>query len=76
MPQSKDPCQKAACAIQKCLQLNSYKESSCEREIAAMRMCCSKLVAGRSVCCSGFRDQRDAEESVEGSSSNTAFSAS
>ncbi|XP_077139561.1 cx9C motif-containing protein 4 [Ranitomeya variabilis] len=56
MPKRKDPCQKAACAIQQCLQLNNYKEHCCQQEIEAMRICCSKLLPRGSVCCSGFRD--------------------
>ncbi|XP_016123156.1 cx9C motif-containing protein 4-like [Sinocyclocheilus grahami] len=39
MPQ-KDPCQKQACAIQRCLQANKYIESLCEDVIQAMRKCC------------------------------------
>ncbi|KAM3911710.1 cx9C motif-containing protein 4 [Leptodactylus fuscus] len=58
MPQTKDPCQKAACAIQKCLQLNNYMENRCEQEIQAMRDCCSKLATRQSICCSGFQDQQ------------------
>ncbi|XP_068104199.1 cx9C motif-containing protein 4 [Hyperolius riggenbachi] len=54
MSQKKDPCQKAACAIQKCLQANNYKDWKCEPELQAMRICCSKLATQESVCCAGF----------------------
>ncbi|KAM6966129.1 cx9C motif-containing protein 4 [Tautogolabrus adspersus] len=54
MPQ-KDPCQKQACAIQTCLQANKYVESMCEDVIREMRRCC-ETQAGKSICCSGFRD--------------------
>ncbi|KAL6470379.1 hypothetical protein MHYP_G00214980 [Metynnis hypsauchen] len=53
MPQ-KDPCQKQACAIQKCLQANKYIESRCEDVIRAMRQCCETHSGVNSVCCSGF----------------------
>ncbi|KAF4098218.1 cx9C motif-containing protein 4 [Onychostoma macrolepis] len=53
MPQ-KDPCQKQACAIQKCLQANKYIESLCEDVIQAMRKCCEVHAGENSVCCSGF----------------------
>ncbi|KAF7666006.1 hypothetical protein LDENG_00122230 [Lucifuga dentata] len=53
MPQ-KDPCQKEACAIQKCLQAHKYVESMCEDVIRDMRRCCETQAAGSSVCCSGF----------------------
>ncbi|XP_062867973.1 cx9C motif-containing protein 4 [Trichomycterus rosablanca] len=56
MPQ-KDPCQKQACAIQKCLQANNYIESRCEDVIQAMRRCCEDNSAETSVCCSGFRKE-------------------
>uniref|UniRef100_A0A671KG81 C-x(9)-C motif containing 4 homolog (S. cerevisiae) n=1 Tax=Sinocyclocheilus anshuiensis TaxID=1608454 RepID=A0A671KG81_9TELE len=41
MPQ-KDPCQKQACAIQRCLQANKYIESLCEDVIQATRKCCDE----------------------------------
>ncbi|XP_026875187.1 cx9C motif-containing protein 4 [Electrophorus electricus] len=50
----KDPCQKQACAIQKCLQANKYVESRCEEVIRAMRKCCGAHAEMKSVCCSGF----------------------
>ncbi|XP_030591777.1 cx9C motif-containing protein 4 [Archocentrus centrarchus] len=59
MPQ-KDPCQKQACAIQKCLQAHKYVESLCEKEIREMRRCC-ETHAGHSICCSGFKDSKPAE---------------
>uniref|UniRef100_A0A3B5MR28 Uncharacterized protein n=1 Tax=Xiphophorus couchianus TaxID=32473 RepID=A0A3B5MR28_9TELE len=55
MPQ-KDPCQKQACAIQKCLQ-NKYMESMCEEVIRNMRRCCD-VHRGNSTCCSGFKDSK------------------
>ncbi|XP_071979249.1 cx9C motif-containing protein 4 [Engystomops pustulosus] len=68
MPPRKDPCQKAACAIQKCLQLNNYMENKCEEEIQAMRNCCSKLGTQESTCCSGFHDQQGDKRSLKDSS--------
>ncbi|KAM9391690.1 cx9C motif-containing protein 4 [Pholidichthys leucotaenia] len=59
MPQ-KDPCQQQACAIQKCLQAKKYVESLCEDVIREMQRCCESH-AGNSVCCSGFRDSKPAE---------------
>ncbi|XP_073454113.1 cx9C motif-containing protein 4 [Aquarana catesbeiana] len=61
MSQRKDPCQKAACAIQKCLQAHNYKESQCQAEFQEMRICCSKLVNQKSLCCSGFSDQKTSD---------------
>ncbi|XP_046876063.1 cx9C motif-containing protein 4 [Hypomesus transpacificus] len=49
----KDPCQKEACEIQKCLQANKYIESRCEDVMREMLRCCS-VHAENSVCCSGF----------------------
>ncbi|KAM4535382.1 cx9C motif-containing protein 4 [Fundulus heteroclitus] len=60
MPQ-KDPCQKQACAIQKCLQANKYLESLCEEVIRDMRRCC-EAQGGNSVCCSGFKDPKPTED--------------
>ncbi|XP_061568184.1 cx9C motif-containing protein 4 [Cololabis saira] len=59
MPQ-KDPCQKQACAIQKCLQANKYVETLCEDVIQEMRRCC-ETATGHSVCCSGFKDPKQTE---------------
>ncbi|XP_042336340.1 cx9C motif-containing protein 4 isoform X1 [Sceloporus undulatus] len=50
----KDPCQKYACEIQKCLQANNYMESKCEAAIQEMRRCCARYPKGRSISCSGF----------------------
>ncbi|XP_030263142.1 cx9C motif-containing protein 4 [Sparus aurata] len=61
----KDPCQKQACAIQMCLQANKYVESMCEDVIRDMRRCC-ETAAGNSVCCSGFKDSKPAEENKSG----------
>ncbi|XP_064827285.1 cx9C motif-containing protein 4 [Oncorhynchus masou masou] len=67
MPQ-KDPCQKQACAIQKCLQANKYIESRCEDVIRAMRICCEHA-GENSICCSGFaREQRSTEPKIPGAS--------
>ncbi|XP_053299308.1 cx9C motif-containing protein 4 [Pleuronectes platessa] len=60
MPQ-KDPCQKQACEIQKCLQANKYVESMCEDVIREMRRCC-ETQARISICCSGFRESQPLEE--------------
>ncbi|XP_009097708.1 cx9C motif-containing protein 4 isoform X2 [Serinus canaria] len=58
----KDPCQKQACEIQKCLQANNYMESKCEAALQEMRKCCARFARGRSVCCSGFeREERERE---------------
>ncbi|XP_053194755.1 cx9C motif-containing protein 4 [Scomber japonicus] len=53
----KDPCQKQACAIQKCLQANKYVESMCQDVIREMRRCC-ETHAANSICCSGFKDSK------------------
>ncbi|XP_072914433.1 cx9C motif-containing protein 4 [Hemitrygon akajei] len=53
---TKDPCQKQACEIQKCLQAHHYQESKCQRVIQDMRECC-KIHAKTSVCCSGFLNE-------------------
>ncbi|XP_027010140.2 cx9C motif-containing protein 4 [Tachysurus fulvidraco] len=50
----KDPCQKQACDIQKCLQANNYSESRCEDVIRAMMKCCEAQKGKDSVCCAGF----------------------
>uniref|UniRef100_A0A8C2H9H7 C-x(9)-C motif containing 4 homolog (S. cerevisiae) n=1 Tax=Cyprinus carpio TaxID=7962 RepID=A0A8C2H9H7_CYPCA len=61
MPQ-KDPCQKQACAIQKCLQANRYIERLCEDVIQAMRKCCEAHAGENSVCCSGFTKQHESTD--------------
>ncbi|XP_003342238.2 cx9C motif-containing protein 4 isoform X4 [Monodelphis domestica] len=53
----KDPCQKQACDIQKCLQANNYMESKCEAVIQELRRCCAQYPKGRSVVCSGFEKE-------------------
>uniref|UniRef100_A0A8C6U7U8 Cx9C motif-containing protein 4 n=1 Tax=Neogobius melanostomus TaxID=47308 RepID=A0A8C6U7U8_9GOBI len=60
MPQQKDPCQKQACEIQKCLQANKYLESMCEDVIREMRRCC-ETHAVNSICCSGFKGSAPTE---------------
>ncbi|XP_022238423.1 cx9C motif-containing protein 4-like [Limulus polyphemus] len=54
MPKDTDPCQKQACAIQKCLQENNYNEDACQYVVEAMRHCCKKFY-DNSKCCSGFQ---------------------
>ncbi|XP_063072830.1 cx9C motif-containing protein 4 [Engraulis encrasicolus] len=59
----KDPCQRQACEIQKCLQANKYIESRCADVIEEMRKCCVIHTSEESVCCSGFaREQAAAEK--------------
>lgn len=48
-----DPCQKEACAIQKCLQEHNYQEDACVKFIKEMLKCCEKW-REMSGCCSGF----------------------
>ncbi|XP_028824479.1 cx9C motif-containing protein 4 [Denticeps clupeoides] len=50
----KEPCQKQACDIQKCLQENLYSEVRCSHVIEAMRRCCAAHARSDSVSCSGF----------------------
>lgn len=50
----KDPCQKQACAIQYCLQRNSYQESKCQVELLALKDCCKKW-SKESGCCTGVK---------------------
>ncbi|KAG7321205.1 hypothetical protein KOW79_015620 [Hemibagrus wyckioides] len=62
----KDPCQKQACAIQKCLQANNYIESRCEDVIRAMRKCCEVHTGKNSVCCTGFtQEHKNTEDKSE-----------
>ncbi|XP_005674087.1 cx9C motif-containing protein 4 [Sus scrofa] len=58
MPQ-KDPCQKQACEIQKCLQANNYMESKCQAVIQELRKCCARYPTGRSRVCSGFEKEEE-----------------
>ncbi|KAG3273278.1 cx9C motif-containing protein 4 [Ictidomys tridecemlineatus] len=58
MPQ-KDPCQKQACEIQKCLQANNYIESKCQAVIEELRKCCARYPKGRSLVCSGFEKEEN-----------------
>ncbi|XP_066212156.1 cx9C motif-containing protein 4 isoform X1 [Saccopteryx leptura] len=53
----KDPCQKQACEIQKCLQANNYMESKCQAVIQELRKCCARYPKGRSAVCSGFEQE-------------------
>ncbi|NXM66703.1 CMC4 protein, partial [Serilophus lunatus] len=63
----KDPCQKQACEIHKCLlasvlspfPANNYLEFKCESVLQEMQKCCAWCPRGRSICCSGFqREER------------------
>ncbi|XP_037055273.1 cx9C motif-containing protein 4 isoform X1 [Peromyscus leucopus] len=58
MPQ-KDPCQKQACEIQKCLQANNYMESKCQAVIQELHKCCARYPKGRSLVCSGFEKEEE-----------------
>ncbi|XP_030430305.1 cx9C motif-containing protein 4 isoform X1 [Gopherus evgoodei] len=64
MPQ-KDPCQKQACEIQKCLQANNYLEARCEAVLQEMRRCCAQYPKGRSICCSGFEKEGREREKLK-----------
>uniref|UniRef100_A0A8D0HNP7 Cx9C motif-containing protein 4 n=1 Tax=Sphenodon punctatus TaxID=8508 RepID=A0A8D0HNP7_SPHPU len=70
MPQ-KDPCQKQACEIQKCLQANNYVESRCAAVLEEMRQCCARYPKGRSICCSGFELEERNRQKLKGASSGT-----
>ncbi|XP_034046037.1 cx9C motif-containing protein 4 [Thalassophryne amazonica] len=59
----KDPCQKQACDIQKCLQANRYVQSMCEDVIREMRRCCETQTPGISITCSGFSKDLKLNES-------------
>ncbi|XP_030911975.1 cx9C motif-containing protein 4 [Geospiza fortis] len=61
----KDPCQKQACEIQKCLQVNNYVESKCEAALQEMRKCCARFTKGRSICCSGFEREEEEREKAK-----------
>ncbi|KAG6924391.1 C-X9-C motif containing 4, partial [Chelydra serpentina] len=67
MPQ-KDPCQKQACEIQKCLQANNYLEARCEAVLQEMRRCCAQYPKGRSICCSGFEKEERERETLKAAS--------
>ncbi|XP_072837619.2 cx9C motif-containing protein 4 isoform X1 [Pogona vitticeps] len=67
----KDPCQKYACEIQKCLQANKYIESKCEAVFQEMRRCCARYPKGISVVCSGF--ESEAKEKTNQMSTSAAF---
>ncbi|XP_065499104.1 cx9C motif-containing protein 4 [Caloenas nicobarica] len=64
----KDPCQKQACEIQKCLQANNYMESKCETVLQEMRKCCARYPKGRSICCSGFEKEEREREKLKATS--------
>ena len=54
----REPCQKFACAIQKCLAANNYDEDKCKDAKEAMKKCCSKLTTF-SYICQGFNNEAD-----------------
>lgn len=57
MPAGKTlPCQKEACAIQKCLQEQNYQEDRCRQVIEAMRKCCKRESAINTKLCLGFKE--------------------
>ncbi|KAM8966090.1 cx9C motif-containing protein 4 isoform X2 [Sminthopsis crassicaudata] len=64
----KDPCQKQACEIQKCLQANNYMESKCEAVIQELRRCCAQYPKGRSVVCSGFEKEDEERQKLKSAS--------
>ncbi|CAH3146440.1 unnamed protein product [Pocillopora meandrina] len=49
------PCQKEACAIQKCLQEYNYQEDRCQHVINNMKKCCQKISAINTELCLGFK---------------------
>ncbi|KAJ7330652.1 Cx9C motif-containing protein 4, mitochondrial [Desmophyllum pertusum] len=51
------PCQKEACAIQKCLQEYSYQEDRCQDVIEAMKKCCFRNSAINTDLCLGFKKE-------------------
>lgn len=52
----RDPCQRRACAIQKCLADNKYQEDKCKASIQALIDCCDKHPdVENSPCCAGIR---------------------
>lgn len=56
MPRDKRlPCQKEACAIQKCLQEHNYQEDRCQQVIEAMKKCCKRESAINTELCLGFK---------------------
>ncbi|KAF6090216.1 C-X9-C motif containing 4 [Phyllostomus discolor] len=57
----KDPCQKQACEIQKCLQANNFRDSKCQAVIQELRKCCARYRKGRSLVCSGY-DKEEVEK--------------
>ncbi|OWJ99426.1 MTCP1 [Cervus elaphus hippelaphus] len=61
----KDPCQKQACEIQKCLQANNYMESKCQAVIEELRKCCARYPKGRSLVCSGFEKEEEEKQTLK-----------
>ncbi|XP_029463052.1 cx9C motif-containing protein 4 [Rhinatrema bivittatum] len=66
----KDPCQKQACQIQKCLQANNYMESKCEVVMREMRLCCARQPRGTSASCSGFEKEEESKEKLNNNSTS------
>ncbi|EPQ19464.1 Protein p13 MTCP-1 [Myotis brandtii] len=64
----KDPCQKQACEIQKCLQANNYMESKCQAVIQELRKCCARYPKGRSLVCSGFEKEEEEKLTLKSTS--------
>nr|XP_038953321.1 cx9C motif-containing protein 4 isoform X1 [Rattus norvegicus] len=64
----KDPCQKYACELQKCLQANNYSESRCQAALQELPRCCARFPKGVSPVCAGWEKEEE-EKSVMGSGS-------
>ncbi|KAK2190815.1 hypothetical protein NP493_67g03041 [Ridgeia piscesae] len=45
-----DPCQKSACAIQKCLAANNYHQEACVSYVQALMRCCERNAARSNLC--------------------------
>ncbi|XP_029786483.1 cx9C motif-containing protein 4 [Suricata suricatta] len=71
MPQ-KDPCQKQACEIQKCLQANNYMESKCQAVVQELRKCCARYAKGRSLVCSGFEKEEEDKRPLKRTATSTS----
>ncbi|KAJ7742284.1 hypothetical protein B0H16DRAFT_1563718 [Mycena metata] len=50
-----EDCQTEACALQTCLNKNTYKQEKCDERLRALYMCCQKMYAenpnGSSTAC-------------------------
>ncbi|CAH3158416.1 unnamed protein product [Porites lobata] len=58
------PCQKEACAIQKCLQEYNYQEDRCQQVIETMKKCCSRNSAINTELCLGFKTELEERKLV------------